>query len=58
MGQNPNLFIDEFQDFFTYAFPSILAETRENRFGLTLAHQYIDQLIKFYAGYLTSAKSA
>ena len=38
------LFIDEFQNFFTDAFASILAEARKYRLCLTLSHQYIDQL--------------
>lgn len=38
------LFIDEFQNFSTDAFASILAEARKYRLSLTLAHQYIDQL--------------
>jgi hypothetical protein len=38
------LFIDEFQNFSTDAFASILAEARKYRSCLTLSHQYIDQL--------------
>lgn len=38
------LFIDEFQNFSTEAFASILAESRKYRLCLTLSHQYIDQL--------------
>jgi energy-coupling factor transporter ATP-binding protein EcfA2 len=38
------LFIDEFQNFSTDAFASILAEARKYRLPLTLSHQYIDQL--------------
>jgi hypothetical protein len=38
------LFIDEFQNFSTEAFASILAEARKYRLCLTLSHQYIDQL--------------
>jgi|ERR1051326_1176589 energy-coupling factor transporter ATP-binding protein EcfA2 len=38
------LFIDEFQNFSTDAFASILAEARKFRLCLTLSHQYIDQL--------------
>ena len=37
-------FIDEFQNFSTDAFASILAEARKYRLCLTLSHQYIDQL--------------
>jgi len=38
------LFIDEFQNFSTDAFASILAEARKYRSCLFLSHQYIDQL--------------
>jgi hypothetical protein len=38
------LFIDEFQNFSTDAFASILAEARKYRLSLTLSHQYIEQL--------------
>jgi hypothetical protein len=38
------LFIDEFQNFSTEAFASILAEARKYRLSLTLSHQYVDQL--------------
>ncbi|MFH1564274.1 MAG: type IV secretion system DNA-binding domain-containing protein, partial [bacterium] len=38
------LYADEFQNFSTDAFPSILSEARKYRLNLTLAHQYIDQL--------------
>jgi energy-coupling factor transporter ATP-binding protein EcfA2 len=38
------LFIDEFQNFSTDAFASILTEARKYRLALTLSHQYIDQL--------------
>jgi len=38
------LFIDEFQNFSTDAFASIVAEARKYRLCLTLSHQYIDQL--------------
>ena len=39
-----HLFIDEFQNFSTDAFASILAEARKYRLCLVLSHQYIDQL--------------
>jgi hypothetical protein len=39
-----HLFIDEFQNFSTDAFASILAESRKYRLCLTLSHQYVDQL--------------
>jgi hypothetical protein len=38
------LFIDEFQNFSTDAFASILAEARKYRLCLVLSHQYIDQV--------------
>ncbi len=38
------LFIDEFQNFSTDIFASILAEARKYRLCLILSHQYIDQL--------------
>jgi hypothetical protein len=39
-----HLFIDEFQNFSTDVFASLLAEARKYRLCLTLSHQYIDQL--------------
>jgi hypothetical protein len=38
-----NLSIDEFQNFMTDSFASILSEARKYRFNLVLAHQYLDQ---------------
>jgi hypothetical protein len=38
------LYIDEFQNFSTDVFPSILSEARKYRLDLILAHQYIYQL--------------
>lgn len=38
------LFIDEFQNFTTDAFASILSEARKYRLCLTLSHQYVEQL--------------
>jgi hypothetical protein len=38
------LFIDEFQNFSTDSFASILAEARKYRLSLVLSHQYLDQL--------------
>lgn len=40
------LSIDEFQNFSTDSFASILSEARKYHFSLTLAHQYIAQLAK------------
>lgn len=39
-----HLFVDEFHNFTTDAFASLLAEARKYRLCLTLSHQYIDQL--------------
>jgi hypothetical protein len=39
-----SLYVDEFQNFSTDSFASILAEARKYRLSLTLSHQYIDQL--------------
>jgi uncharacterized protein DUF87 len=38
------LFIDEFQNFSTDAFASVLSEARKYRSSLVLSHQYIEQL--------------
>ena len=38
------LYIDEFQNFSTDIFPSILSEARKYNLNLTLAHQYLHQL--------------
>jgi hypothetical protein len=38
------LFIDEFQNFTTDAFASMLSEARKYRLSLTLSHQFVDQL--------------
>jgi hypothetical protein len=40
------LYVDEFQNFVTDAFESILSEARKYRLGLIIAHQYIGQLVK------------
>ena len=40
------LFIDEFPNFSTESFASILWEARKYRLNLTLSHQYIDQMTK------------
>jgi len=44
--QRPPFFayVDEFQNFATRSFATVLSEARKYGFGLTLAHQYIDQL--------------
>jgi CxxC-x17-CxxC domain-containing protein len=38
------LYVDEFQNFATESFATILSEARKYRLNLTLAHQYIEQL--------------
>lgn len=38
------LYVDEFQNFATESFASILSEARKYRLNLVLAHQYIEQL--------------
>jgi hypothetical protein len=38
------LFIDEFQNFTTNSFASLLAEARKYRLNLVLSHQYVDQI--------------
>ncbi len=40
------LYVDEFQNFVTDAFESILSEARKYKLGLIIAHQYIAQLTK------------
>ena len=40
------LFVDEFQNFATESFATILSEARKYRLCLTLAHQYIGQLVE------------
>ncbi|MDP3976129.1 MAG: type IV secretion system DNA-binding domain-containing protein [bacterium] len=44
------LYVDEFQNFITDSFESILSEARKYKLGLIIGHQYIDQLIKGGAG--------
>ena len=39
-----HLIVDEFQNFTTSGFSLILSEARKYALGLTLAHQYLDQL--------------
>lgn len=38
------LYVDEFQNFATESFATILSEARKYRLNLTIAHQYIEQL--------------
>ncbi|HEY4504210.1 MAG TPA: type IV secretion system DNA-binding domain-containing protein [Candidatus Paceibacterota bacterium] len=44
------LFIDEFQNFVTDSFASILSEARKYRLGMVISHQYIGQLITEQTG--------
>jgi len=39
------LYVDEFQNFATDSFATILSEARKYRLNLTLAHQYVGQLV-------------
>lgn len=38
------LYVDEFQNYVSQSFESILSEARKYKLGLVVAHQYIDQL--------------
>jgi len=38
------LYVDEFQNYVSQSFESILSEARKYKLGLTIAHQYMDQL--------------
>lgn len=44
--ENFYLYIDEFQNFTTDSIATILSEARKYRLNLTIAHQYISQLVK------------
>ena len=44
------LYVDEFQNFATDSFASVLSEARKYRLGLTIAHQYIGQLVTMGVG--------
>jgi hypothetical protein len=44
------LYVDEFQNFVTESFASILSEARKYRLGLIVAHQYISQITKMNVG--------
>jgi hypothetical protein len=39
------LYVDEFQNFATVSFATILSEARKYRLNLTMAHQYVNQLL-------------
>lgn len=45
------LYVDEFQNFITDAFVSILSEARKYELGLIMAHQYIGQLVDKTSAY-------
>ncbi|MBP9850066.1 MAG: type IV secretory system conjugative DNA transfer family protein [Candidatus Peribacteraceae bacterium] len=45
------LYVDEFQNFITDAFATILSEARKYELGLIMAHQYIGQLVGKTEGY-------
>ncbi len=44
------LYVDEFQNFVTDSFASILSEARKFRLNLIIAHQYIAQITKMHGG--------
>lgn len=45
------LYIDEFQNYVSKSIESILSEARKYKLGLTIAHQYIDQLKQEWLGW-------
>lgn len=44
------LYVDEFQNYVSQSFESILSEARKYKLGLTIAHQYMDQLHQKWLG--------
>ncbi|MFH0838496.1 MAG: DUF87 domain-containing protein [Patescibacteria group bacterium] len=44
------MYVDEFQNFVTESFTSILSEARKYRLNLIIAHQYISQITKMSGG--------
>ncbi|GAG44580.1 unnamed protein product, partial [marine sediment metagenome] len=44
------MYVDEFQNFVTESFTSILSEARKFRLSLVMAHQYISQITKMSGG--------
>ena len=44
------MYVDEFQNFVTESFASILSEARKYRLNLIIAHQYISQITKMKGG--------
>lgn len=53
--ENFYLYIDEFQNFTTDSIATILSEARKYRLNLTIAHQYISQLVKKNDTYIRDA---
>ena len=51
------LYVDEFQNFATDSFAGILSEARKYRLNLTLAHQYIGQLVTGSAGSMSGTST-
>ena len=49
------LYVDEFQNFATDSFATILSEARKYKLCLTMAHQYINQLVTTKFGSTSSA---
>jgi type IV secretory pathway TraG/TraD family ATPase VirD4 len=49
------LYVDEFQNFATDSFATILSEARKYRLNLIMAHQYINQLVSTKYGSTSSA---
>lgn len=45
------MYVDEFQNFVTDSFASILSEARKYRLNLIIAHQYISQITKMNSGW-------
>jgi len=45
------LYVDEFQNYVSKSFESILSEARKYRLWLAVAHQYIDQLKQWWLGW-------
>lgn len=45
------LYVDEFQNYVSKSFESILSEARKYKLGLAVAHQYIDQLKQAWLGW-------
>jgi len=50
------MYVDEFQNFVTDSFASILSEARKYRLNLIIAHQYISQITKMQTGWKWSVE--